>query len=401
MIAVLCRIFGLQHLDRIQDIVNDTFVEALTQWRFKGLPQNPTAWLIKVAKNKAINAFKRENQVLLYQPSVFAASLDSKVELEMDGIFKREVEDSQLRLLLLCCNPRFSSKNQVMLTLHVLCGFGLVEIAHGMLMKKEAVKKALQRSKNQLKDMKNMLHTPLLKGYEKRVEIVHTILYLMFNEGYKTTRSKEIINHDLCYEAIRLAKLLLRKEVALKSETKALLAIMFFNLARFPSRISGEGDIVTLAEQDRSLWNRSFIEEGHHYLSEATTDNSLSKFHLEAIIASIHCAAPAFESTDWETIVYLYKQLEKLNPSPITTLNLLVAESYLLGPDATLAKLQELKQHPALHQHYLLYAAEGDLLKRSEKIREAKAAFGKALKCSVSPLEQKFLTKKILECEHS
>ncbi len=401
MLAVLCRVFGLQHLDRIQDIVHDTFIEALTRWRFKGIPDNPGAWLMKVAKNKAINAFKRESQVSLYQPSVFATKLDSKMEFEINNRFEQGGEDSQLRLLLLCCNPQLSAKNQVMLTLNVLCGFGVVEIAQGMLLKREAVKKALQRSKNQLKDMKNMLQSPLLKGYEKRLGVVHTILYLIFNEGYKTTRAKEIIDHDLCYEAIRLAKLLLKKEVALQGETRALLAMMFFNLARFPSRISGKGDLITLAEQDRSLWNRFFIEEGFYYLNAATAQNRLSRYHIEAIIASVHCAAPTFEDTDWKTIVFLYRQLEKLIPSPITALNLLVAQSYLEGPDAAFHKLEQLKQHPALQQHYLLYATEGDLLKRVQKNKEAKEAFGKALQCSVSPLEQKFLTKKIQECVHS
>lgn len=286
MVAVLTRIFGLQQIDNVMDIVHDTFETALTKWKYTGLPENPSGWLMKVAKNKAINNFKRESKVTLIEPSVFAKTLDTGFESNMDHFFlPGETEDSQLRLLLTCCHPDFSDKNQMILTLNILCGFGVTEIANALLMKYEAVKKALSRSKAQLKKKGNILQTPLMLQYEKRVRIVQTILYLMYNEGYKTTRSNEMINHDLCYESIRLTKLLLKNNVALKNESHSLLALMFFHLARFPSRISADSEIVTLVKQDRKKWNKAFIEEGYYYLNHATENQTLSPYHLEALIA--------------------------------------------------------------------------------------------------------------------
>lgn len=400
MVAVLTRIFGLQHIDRIMDIVHDAFEAALIKWKYTGVPDNPSGWLMKVAKNKAINTFQRESKVTLIEPSVFVKNIDGSFESKIDHFFlPNETVDSQLRLLLTCCHPDFSDKNQVILTLNILCGFGVTEIASALQMKNEAAKKALSRSKAQLKRKENILRTPLLLQYEKRIQIVHTILYLMYNEGYKTTRSDQIINHDLCYESIRLAKLLLRKDVALKNESHALLALMFFNLARFPSRTTAAGEIIALAEQDRKKWNKAFIEEGYFYLNNATEDQTISRYHLESLIASLHCAAKSFEKTDWKTIVYLYEQLEIITPSPLITLNKIVAKSYLCDPLNRLEELSELKNQAEMHKHYLLHAAEGDLLKRGGKNQLAIIAFTNALKLATSPLDKQFLNKKIAECQ--
>jgi len=193
MVSVLCRIHGLQHIDRIMDVVHDSFETALTKWKYSEVPDNPSGWLMQVAKNKAINTFKREGKVSLYDPSLFAENLNHSdlTVSEVDHFFlPNEIDDSQLRLLLTCCHHEFSDKSQIILTLNVLCGFGATEISNALLMKVEAVKKALSRAKAQLKEKGRILHTPLPLKLEKRIRVVHTILYLMFNEGYKTTRSK-------------------------------------------------------------------------------------------------------------------------------------------------------------------------------------------------------------------
>jgi RNA polymerase sigma factor (sigma-70 family) len=230
MLAVLSRIFGLNNIDSVMDVVQDTFESALTKWKFSGIPENPAAWLMQVAKNKAINNFKRESKSITLSDSVSAENADYSLEMQIEHLLMpNEVEDSQLRLLLACCHPDISEKNQVIITLHILCGFGVTEIANALLMNDEAVKKALTRTKASLKQLGNILQTPLLPKYEKRIGIVQTILYLMFNEGYKTTRAKEIINNDLCYEAIRLTKLLAKNGVALANESNALLALIFCN----------------------------------------------------------------------------------------------------------------------------------------------------------------------------
>lgn len=396
MIAVLLRMFGLNNIDSVLDVVQDTFESALTKWKFNGVPENPAAWLMQVAKNKAINNFKRESKSLTLSDSVFAENSDYSFEIQIEHLLMpNEIEDSQLRLLLACCHPDFSEKNQVIITLHILCGFGITEIANALLMNDEAVKKALTRTKTELKQLGNILQTPLPLKYEKRIGIVQTILYLMFNEGYKTTRSNEIINNDLCYEAIRLTKLLAKNGVALANESNALLALIFFNLSRFPARLSSDGAIVTLEEQDRTKWNKIFIEEGFYYLKRATEENKISRYHLEAIIASLHCTSQTFEKTDWNKIVYLYKQLENIAPSAMITLNRIVAESYLSNSANSIEQLDKLKQEPSIHNHYLLYAAEGDILKRKGKTTKAKMAFGKAYELATSTLDKQFLQNKI------
>ncbi len=402
MTAVLCRIFGLQHLDSIQDVVHDTFLEALTRWRYRGIPKNPEAWLLKVAKNKAVNAFKRDGKTTLYEPSAFGSNHQQLIEAKLDHSFEQQAEDSQMRLLLLCCHPGISAKNQVMLTLHILGGFGITEIARAILMQQEAVKKALQRSKSSLKAMDNMLQTSILAGYEKRIEVVHTVLYLMFNEGYKTTQGKELINRDLCLEAVRLSKLLLRKGVSRQHETMALLALMLFNLARFASRITGEGSIIELSRQNRKLWDQALIEKAYRFLDDSTRPNQLSRYHLEAIIASLHCAAPSFEETDWSTIAYLYRQLEKITFSPLTTLNRLVAESYSKGVSDSYHQLEALMQQPLpAQQQHIFYAAKGDFLRRLNQTSEAVKAYHLAISCSPSPSERNFLEDQIAKCKKS
>jgi RNA polymerase sigma-70 factor (ECF subfamily) len=399
MLAVLTRMFGLQQIDDLLDVVHDTFESALIQWRYQGVPVNAPGWLMQVAKNKSINKFKRNSKIISFSSSSFIENADTSFEIQMEHLLLAdEIEDSQLRLLLTCCSPVFSEKNQIILTLNILCGFGTSEISNALLMNKDAVKKALLRTKMELKQMGHLLLTPLPLKLKKRVRIVHTILYLVFNEGYKTTRNNCVINNDLCYEAIRLTKMMLKPGVALKSESNALLALMFFNLSRFPSRINLEGEIMSLQEQDRKKWDRVFIEEGYHYLKTATTDDTISPYHIEAIIASLHCSAATYEDTDWTKIAYLYYQLEQLTKSPMVSLNRIVAESYLTNSMLQLEQLDKLKNNPSLKNHYLLYAAEGDLLKRSGKLGQAKIAFEKACKLVTSSTDKRFIQKKISEC---
>jgi RNA polymerase sigma factor (sigma-70 family) len=398
MIAVLTRLFGLNQIDIIMDAVQDTFESALTTWKYSGVPRNPAGWLMQVSKNKAVSRLRKDSKLTLTSDSVFLKKYEGSFETDTEFSFHaNEVEDSQLRLLLTCCHPDFSEKNQIIITLAILCGFGIAEISNALLMNEEAVKKALFRTKADLKSKGMVLLTPQLPKYEKRVETVQTILYLMFNEGYKTTKGKEIINKDLCYESIRLAKLLLNDGVALNKETHALLALMFFNLARFPSRISSDGELVTLAEQDRAKWNKTFIEEGYHHLNLASDLTKLNRYHLEAVIASIHCMAQSFEATDWKTIVFLYEQLETLVNSPMVTLNKIVAESYL-DPASGIERIGVLKKNPVIEKYYLLHAAEGDMFLRLKNKPEAKASFIKAQEFATSPLDKQFLINKISQC---
>ena len=402
MVAVLSRLFGLQHLDQIMDVVQDTFETALQKWKYSGVPENPSAWLMQVAKNRAINVFKKESRMWLTEPQLMAAQLEGGLTVPeaIDRHFLgNEPEDSQLRLLLTCCHPDFSDKNQIILTLNILSGFGVSEIANAMLMKDEAVKKALSRSKARLKEKKSILETPLLPKDEKRVHTVHTILYLIYNEGYKTTRASEVLNHDLCYEAMRLTKILLKKGVALKHQSEALLALMFFNLARFAARLGTEGEMINLAKQDRSQWNTTFIQEGRYYLNNSIKAKNISRYHIEAIIASLHCSAKSFEETDWQSISRLYEQLETVSPSPMVRLLKLVTKSYTDDAGQILPEIELLKKGGQMNSHYLLFAAEADLLKRVGKIRAALEAYERAEQLTSSHPDKVFLQAKVAKCK--
>ncbi|QSE99232.1 RNA polymerase sigma factor [Fulvivirga lutea] len=393
MIAVLSKIYGLHVLDEISDVVQDTFETALTKWKYGSIPDNPPAWLMSVAKNKAVNYFKRNSRL---------APLDASQEVESNSethevYLENEVSDSQLRLLLTCCNPSFSKRNQILITLHILSGFGRKELANALLMEEEAVKKALTRTKKHLREKVVEMESRTLLQSEERIGVVHTVLYLMFNEGYKSTRSDQVINHDLCFESIRLTKLLLEPDTSLRYETFALLSIMFFALARFPARLNDTGDIITLEKQNRSLWDKKYINEGIFFLNKATKSQEVSKYHLEAIISSIHCLSPNFEETNWKQIVYLYEQLEKIEYSPLSQLNKIVAKSYVNGPAMALQELEATKQSGILNNHYLIYALEGDLLARLNKPNLAKRAFNKAQELSKNRREHEFLAVRIHE----
>ncbi|NQX38664.1 tetratricopeptide repeat protein [Pedobacter steynii] len=400
MTAILSRIFGLQHLDLILDIVQDTFEAALTRWRFSGIPDNPSGWLMKVAKNKALNAVKRAQKTESFSPDlILSASID------LEGHFHlictdHEIKDSQLRLLIICCQPVFSSRNQIIITLYILCGFGVPEIANALLMKEEAVKKSLSRCKSTLKNIPQLLNVPVVLPSAEQTETLLRILYLIFNEGYKTTRAKKGINNDLCYEAIRLTKLLSDQQQACYYPANALLALMFFNLSRFPARLTEAAEWLSLAEQDRTLWESKFIQEGFYYLDISTQSTQLHRLHLEAIIASLHCTAPDFKQTNWTKIVYLYQQLEVLEPdSPYVRLNSIIAQSYLQNGTACITEINELEQRSGLQQSFLFSATKADIYQRIGERDKAITAYEEALRLSNAPLDKKFLLRKIAACK--
>ena len=398
MVACLCRRYSLQNIEDILDIVQDTFETALVQWKFARLPENPASWLMQVAKNKAINHFKRAQKKTAVDPFELSSSLKSEEACtdEMQEDF--EVAEGPLRLLFLCCHLEVSAKNKIILTLHILCGFGPAEIANALLMNEEAVKKALFRAKQLLKQKEQISYTHSRQTDLKHLKLAHIILYLMFNEGYKSTNSIAMLNHDLCYEAMRLTKLLLTKSAEMEYESNALLSLMFFNLSRFPSRVTTAGEMVSLAEQDRSQWDQTFITEGFFYLSKATAGKSLSGYHLEAIIASLHCAAKSFDETDWPKIAFLYQQLTTIHPSPLVSLNYIVAKSYIHGCEIALHELELLRRTEKVPD-YTYWMAAGDFYTRIGKSGQAGKAYKNALALATSPHDKKFLEKKLLDLE--
>ena len=397
MVAVLLRKYGVMHLDTIMDVVQDAFEAALLKWRFSGLPENPSAWLMKVAKNKAFNAINRENKSTTFLEEHFDSnySIDENI-----SNFKRdELSDSQLRLLFLCCHPKLSPQNQIISTLYILCGFGIPEIANALLMKEEAAKKALSRSKNLFKESENLLLHDNFHPSPDQIDMVNTITYLMFNEGYKTTRSPQSIDHDLCFEAIRLTKLILNLNDENKSESQALLALMFFNLSRFESRFDENEIPLTLEEQNRNKWNTIFIEEGFYYLKESTASDKVTRYHLEACIASLHASAPSFAETPWPQIAALYNTLENISvPNPLIELNRIIAQSYFLPFNLIIEKLDSVNSDSDERLKFLISTSKGDIYKRNKNYKLAASEFQQALNFVTSPTDLRFVNKKIDEC---
>jgi len=394
MVASLARVYGMVHLETILDAVQDTFETALTHWRYHGPPDHPRAWLSQVARNKLINALKHharhghapEGDIPLHTPSTTDPDPELTDEVSTDG---------QIQLLVACCHPSLSERDRVLITLHILCGFGVPELANALQLNREAVKKALQRSKALLRQKSLKLGSQSLSEIASQLPTVCTILYLMFNEGYKATRNSKGIDFDLCYEALRLTKLV-HPVATPEAEVDALLALMFFGVARFPARLAAYGDWIPLEEQDRALWNTPLITEGFHYLDRAQGGGHAGRYYLEALIASHHCAAPHFDATDWKTIHALYALLENIEPSsPLIRLNRLIAKSYAVGPLPVISELETLAvdEHPGIA--FLHTATKAHVYQRAGYTAQARAAYGEALSLAQNPLDAQLIRKRM------
>lgn len=394
MVASLARVFGMEHLDNILDAVQDTFETALSHWRYHGVPADPPAWLSRVARNKLINTLKRSSRHAPFE-ELHTAMVPPDDADPYAAIDDQATADSQVQLLVACCHPTLSERDRILLTLHVLCGFGVPELANALRMHREAVKKALQRSKVVLRSKPIRLDPQAAFHAAGQSATVCTILYLMFNEGYKATRDAKGIDTDLCYEAMRLAKLL-HPLAPPSAEVDALLALMFFSVARFPARRMVQGDWIPLEEQDRTLWNQRLLAEGFHYLNQAKRSGHAGSYYLEALIASLHCSARRFEETDWMTILSLYRLLEDLEPaSPLIRLNRLVAESYAVGPFAAIAELEAIRHDGDSGLAFLLEAVKAHVYQRAGSIERARKAYSAALSWAQNPLDARFIQQRI------
>ncbi|MBW3520051.1 RNA polymerase sigma factor [Flavobacterium sp. NKUCC04_CG] len=396
MMGVLSKVFGAKHLDIIADAVQDTFETAVVRWRFSGVPENPSAWLMKVAKNKTINAIKRTKK--WERPyEVERAEFEGK---EMFDFTDEEIMDSQLQLLLLCCRADLSQKNQIAISLHVLCGFGVSEISNALLMSEEAVKKAITRIKALWRTTQTTRSVNSLKVISQQDKPILEILYLMFNEGYKVTKGKDGINLDLCFEAIRLTKLLLLNRSS-HFETRSLLALMFLNIARFPARISEAGYWLTLEEQDRSLWNKTYMEEGIYYLQRDASNKVLNVFYIEALIVSLHCLAAKFEETNWQKIVVLYKQLEVLKPNNfIVWFNRIIAESFLGAPEKSLQQLAKISRDEIKNHEFTYYTGLAYLYVKTGNTQTALELYNKSLPFANTQMDELFIMRRISDLIH-
>jgi RNA polymerase sigma-70 factor (ECF subfamily) len=397
MVAVLTRLLGMQNLETAQDIMQDTLLKAMNTWSYKGLPENPAAWLMKAAKNKAIDFLRRQKKFSELSPQ-YAHLLQSEYTLTptVSQLFlENEIADSQLRMIFACCHPAIPEESQVALTLKTLCGLSVSEIAKAFLTHDETIAKRIYRAKEKIKAEKIELEVPQGLQLTQRTDAVLKTLYLLFNEGYNSSHPEQLIREDLCAEAMRLCHLLAEQKLAARPKTKALLSLMCFQASRFTARLDDKGNIIVLKYQDRSKWYRPLIKKGFDYLDAAAEPFEESPYHLEAAIASLHAAAPSFEQTGWKSIYHLYELLYNMQPGPVVAMNKAIASAYLSGRKKALQELQAIK---GLENHHLYYASIGEMYFEMQERGLAKEYFEKAYQLTGSAAEQLLLLKKISLC---
>ncbi len=373
-------------LETAEDLVQDSFSAALVAWRKDAIPSNPAGWIFTVCRHKALNKIKEGKRL----SNVFQQETTPPGDA---GIPRPILDDYQLRLLFACAHPDLSPKVQVVITLKYVVNLKVEAIAKILGLTVDGVDKLLVRARQKIREEKNLLAEPGMDALQPRVPVVHKIIYLIFNEGYKSSWGKELIREELCEEALLLARSLQNTKVG-NEETAVLYALMLFNAARFKARFGASGELLDLGEQDRSLWNRDLIQLGCSYIQQ-TRKSPASSFHYEAAIAYLHCAAKDFASTDWPAITRLYLQLLRLHPNPFVELNYAIALYYAGQKSQALDVLNNLRQHPFLSQYYLLNAALGKIHFLEGDFANAKKYWKKTLGQTNSELEKEFIQKMI------
>jgi RNA polymerase sigma factor (sigma-70 family) len=400
LVAILTRHFGVAYLHLAEDVVQDALVKAMLTWPFTGVPQNPSAWLLQTAKNRALDQTRRD---LLWRgkQSELAPLVEDCLQTALTVAppqFEDEIRDSQLRMMFVCCHPGLPPETQVALTLKTLCGFGEREIAAALLATEASVTKRLVRARQYLREQEVAVELPAAVALAPRVDTVLHALYLLFNEGYKASQGDSLLRADLCAEAIRLAEILMAHPLGDRPATHALLALMHLGAARLPARTDGDGGLLLLAEQDRTQWNLAQIKLGLRHLAASGTGTNVTRYHLEAGIAACHALAPDFATTDWRQIVLLYDLLLDQDGSPIVALNRAVAVAQRDGPRAGLDALDGIRGREALERYHLLHAVAGQLWFDAGDSGRAAACFRRALERVTLPAERALLTKKLGQC---
>lgn len=395
MVSILSRLFGLEKIDLIEDAIQEAMIKALKLWAFQEIPQNPRAWLIEVAKNKIFDQLRRSKKFVASDEEFENAAEYLQTLEKFDSIrFANEVSENVLQMMIVCCHPLISSDSQVALTLKTVGGFSVGEIASAYLSKEETIAKMLTRAKQKLRQHKIRLEMPSPDKLNLRLESVLKVLYLMFNEGYNSAKGEKLIRNDLCFEAIRLGKILAQHSLTNLPKVHALLALFYFQGARLNARFDENGDILLLAEQNRSLWNKQMIAEGLKHFRISAKGEEISDYHLEAEIASIHAVAKDFASTDWKRIFQCYEILSQRNNSSIVKLNKTIVLAKIEGAEAGLRELEKLKESSELSEYLLFYITLGDLQIETGSNSEALISYQKAENLATSEAVKRFIARK-------
>lgn len=389
MVAVISKLYGLQHIEIAEDIVSETFLLATETWETKGIPQNPTAWLYLVAKQKTLHHFRRNKIFDEKIKPALTASQEKDDEMAELNFSQENIKDSQLQMLFAVCNPAIASEAQIGLALRILCGFGIDEIAEAFLSNKETVNKRLFRAKDKLRTEKIKMELPSQNEISKRLDNVLHIIYLLFNEGYYSKTQNQILQKDLCLEAMRLGVMLTAYEKTNLPKTNALMALMCFHASRFSARQTNGDSLVLYEQQNEELWDTALINQGRYFLDLSARGNEISSYHLEAKIAYWHCIKEDSKEK-WEDILQLYNQLLMVNYSPSVALNRTFALYKADGQKVALAEAEKLKLENNHFYHLLL----GELYKNIDN-KKALSNLQKAYALAKTQPEKQGIKEKI------
>jgi RNA polymerase sigma factor (sigma-70 family) len=394
----LTRIFGIEHLNLAEDVVQEALARALQTWPFYGVPKNPSAWIMRASRNLALDVVRRR-KVFQNKQAEIVRLMDRDGGTPDEAIFpEEEISDDRLRLMFVCCHPAIPAEAQVALALKTLCGFSVAEIGHAFLTTEAAIAKRLTRAKQKINQGRIPFEIPAGSELEQRLDSVLQSLYLLFNEGYKASSGDNLVREELCEEAIRLAELMVAHPAGNQPKTHALLALMLLNAARNPTRLDSQGNLLRLQEQDRTRWDKPMIARGMFHFAQSAAGNELSEYHLQAGIATCHCAAKDYESTDWQKILSLYDRLIEFDQSPVVALNRAVAIANIRGPEAGLQAVRGVRNLNKLNSYYLLYAVLGEFEMQSGNLQAAAEQFRRSFELAETKSERAFLLKRLQRC---
>jgi RNA polymerase sigma-70 factor (ECF subfamily) len=398
MVASLTRVFGLEHLQLVEDSVQEALLQALRLWPYRGIPNEPGAWLATVARNRVLDRLRRRGTWRGKLPEVERAVVAMTGSgRDGDPRFDAELDDDQLRLTFACCHPQIPRAGQVALTLKTVGGFSTAEIARALLAREAAVAQRLVRAKRMLRRSGARLEVPPPGELPSRLGAVLEVIYLLFNEGYSALEGEAAVRTDLCHEAMRLGSLLAAHPSTRGPRVHALAALLHFQGSRLATRTDAAGELLLLEEQDRSRWDGASIARGLEHLRGAAGGDELSPYHLEAEIASCHALASSFAATDWGRILDCYDRLLEIRASPVVALNRAVALRHVEGPGPALGEILRLEAEPALADYFPYWAARGELFRQTGRRDEASRAYQRALELSATAPVRRFLIRRLNE----
>lgn len=394
LVAALTRVFGVRNLELAEDVVQASLVEALETWGLGGVPDNPSGWLFRVARNRGLDALRQQGNAVRLAPEVAAMHGDDVDSAFNEFVLPGEIPDAQLRMMFACCDPELPPRSRVALTLNTLCGFSPREIGAAFLSTEETSRKRLTRAKKTLRE-RGDVDVPVGAGLTTRLDDLHQVLYLLFNEGYNSSHPDQLIRKELCHEAVRLCRVLTEHAICSTPASWALLSLMLLHAARFDARLDGAGDLILLADQDRRRWDRRLIGDGLRALERSAAGDDATAYHLEAGIAAHHCLSPSFEQTDWQAILMHYDMLMERSPTPVIELNRAIVLAELRGPDQGLRAIHAIADVDALADYPYLGSTLGQLHLDAGDVERARVWLLRAREQTESTAQRQLLDRKL------